>query len=57
METALQKMMGPHCRFGWVQREAIAAVMRGEPRVMTIMGTGDGNSLVFMLPLWCGMGM
>ena len=56
-ETALKKMMGPRCRFRGVQRQAMAAVMRGESRVMAIMGTGSGKSLLFMLPAWCGMGM
>ena len=53
---ALEKMMGRGSRFRSVQREAIQAVMRGDPRVMVVTGTGGGKSLVFMLPAWCGIG-
>jgi superfamily II DNA helicase RecQ len=30
--------------------------MRGDPRVMLIIGTGSGKSLVFILPAWCSIG-
>ena len=50
IQMALEKMMGRGSRFRGVQREAIQAVMRGDPRVMVVMGTGGGKSLVFMLP-------
>jgi superfamily II DNA helicase RecQ len=56
IQTALEKMMGRGRRFRGVQRDAIQAVMRGDPRVMVVMGTGGGKSLIFMLPAWCGMG-
>jgi superfamily II DNA helicase RecQ len=56
IQMALEKMMGRGHRFRGVQRDAIQAVMRGDPRVMVFMGTGGGKSLIFMLPAWCGMG-
>ena len=48
--------MGEGSRFRGQQKAALEAVMRGEPRVLVVMGTGGGKSLVFMLPAWCGSG-
>lgn len=56
IQRALEKMMGRGSGFRGLQREAIHAIMRGDPRVMLIMGTGGGKSLVFMLPAWCSIG-
>ena len=56
IERELQAMMGDGVRFRGQQKAIIQAVMRGEARVLAIMPTGGGKSLIFMLPAFCSVG-
>jgi superfamily II DNA helicase RecQ len=44
-------MMGKTAEFRGVQEEAIAAIVRGESPVVTVMLTGGRKSLLFILPV------
>ena len=47
----LRVLMGDETAdFRGIQREALQHIMRREPKVLVIMGTGVGKSLLFMLP-------
>ncbi|MCJ1379568.1 hypothetical protein MMC17_002670 [Xylographa soralifera] len=56
LEGELQALMGEGSRFRGPQKAALEAIMHGESRVLVVMGTGGGKSLIFMLPTWCGSG-
>jgi superfamily II DNA helicase RecQ len=43
-------MYGPAARFRGVQEAALEAIINGCPRVVVVMRTGGGKSLLFMLP-------
>ncbi|KAG6979012.1 ATP-dependent DNA helicase Q-like 3 [Fusarium oxysporum f. sp. conglutinans] len=49
----LKRMMGPEAEFRGNQDKAIRAIIRGESRIVQVMGTGGGKSLSFMLPAFC----
>ena len=49
----LKRMIGPEAEFRGNQEKAIRAVIRGESRIIQVMGTGGGKSLSFMLPAFC----
>ncbi|RFN54793.1 putative ATP-dependent dna helicase q1 [Fusarium flagelliforme] len=49
----LKRMMGPEAEFRGNQEKAIRAIIRGESRIVQVMGTGGGKSLSFMLPAFC----
>ena len=53
IERELKRMMGPDAEFRGKQHEAMTAIMRGDPKVVSIMATGEGKSLLFMLPAIC----
>lgn len=46
-------MIGPEAEFRGNQEKAIRAIIRGESRIIQVMGTGGGKSLSFMLPAFC----
>lgn len=55
MTEALQRMTGdPTMQFRGVQGAAIDAIKRGDSRVVVVMPTGGGKSMLFMLPAWVG---
>jgi superfamily II DNA helicase RecQ len=55
MTEALQRMTGdPTIQFRGVQGAAIDAIKRGDSRVVVVMPTGGGKSMLFMLPAWVG---
>ncbi len=49
----LERLEGRGAQFRGVQEAAVDAIMRGDSLVLTIMGTGSGKSLLFMLPASC----
>jgi len=53
----LEKLAGKGATFRGVQEEAIRAIMSGKSPVVTIMATGGGKSLLFMLPAACSEGL
>lgn len=50
MQMPLETMMGPQAQFRGVQDDSIRAIVRGHGPIVTIMGTGRGQSWLFMLP-------
>jgi superfamily II DNA helicase RecQ len=50
VEDQLKKMYGAHTRFRGKQREALDAIIGGQSRIVVVMRTGGGKSLLFMLP-------
>jgi superfamily II DNA helicase RecQ len=50
VEGQLKKMYGAQARFRGKQREALDAIVSGQSRVVVVMRTGGGKSLLFMLP-------
>lgn len=53
VDKELKRMMGPQAEFRGTQRAAMEAIMRGDPKVVAIMATGEGKSVLFMLPAIC----
>jgi superfamily II DNA helicase RecQ len=57
MEAAAQRMTGqPKMRFQGVQDPAIWAIQRGESPIVTVMLTGGGKSMLFMVPAFAAPG-
>ena len=54
LDDELVVLMGEDKSFRGVQREALEAVVAGHKRIVVVMGTGGGKSLVFMLAAWMG---
>ncbi|GAB7336613.1 hypothetical protein MBLNU13_g10310t1 [Cladosporium sp. NU13] len=50
VEGQLKQMYGPQARFRGKQREALDAIVSGQPRIVVVMRKGGGKSLLFMLP-------
>ncbi|XP_022163480.1 uncharacterized protein LOC111028984 [Myzus persicae] len=50
VEAQLKKMYGARAQFRGKQREALDAIVSGQPRIVVVMRTGGGKSLLFMLP-------
>lgn len=50
VDACLVQAMGSEGHFRGVQRATIKAILHGESPVITIMATGGGKSLLFMLP-------
>jgi superfamily II DNA helicase RecQ len=46
----LQQIIGKTAKFRSVQKEAVAAIVAGESPMVAVMPTGEGKSLLFMLP-------
>ncbi|KAF2218115.1 P-loop containing nucleoside triphosphate hydrolase protein, partial [Elsinoe ampelina] len=51
LTQALHQLHGPGAVFRGLQKKALKAIIEGERRLMVIMGTGKGKSLLFMLPV------
>jgi superfamily II DNA or RNA helicase len=49
---AAQAMLGDETRLRSGQEEVLGAIMHGESPVVSVMATGGGKSLLFMLPAW-----
>ena len=50
LEEGLKMLNGPDAKFRGLQKKALKEIIAGNRRVMVIMGTGKGKSLLFMLP-------
>ena len=50
----LKGMAGESAVFRGVQEPAIRAIMEGKSPVVAVMATGEGKSMLFMLPALCG---
>ncbi|KAL9628824.1 MAG: hypothetical protein Q9204_005638 [Flavoplaca sp. TL-2023a] len=50
VEGQAKRLYGPDASFRGVQRTALDAIVRGDPRVLVVMRTGGGKSWMFMLP-------
>jgi superfamily II DNA helicase RecQ len=51
-EAELSAMMQRPTHFRSVQREALTAIQQKRSRIVVVMATGAGKSLLFMLPAW-----
>jgi hypothetical protein len=56
MNVSLREMLGLNASFRGSQLEGLKAIVSGEPRVVMVMRTGGGKSLMFMLPAFCSVG-
>ncbi|KAK3613862.1 hypothetical protein LTR56_027628 [Elasticomyces elasticus] len=50
IEEELQRMIGPDIRFRGIQEAAMRSIIRGDPRIVAVMPTGCGKSILFQLP-------
>jgi superfamily II DNA helicase RecQ len=55
-EAQLKRMMGPHSEFREGQKEVIIAIARGQSPIVSVMPTGAGKSLAFMMPAYAEPG-
>ena len=49
----LERIIGVGAQFRGIQEPVVKAIMRGESPIVSVMGTGAGKSLLFMLPAMC----
>ena len=56
LQMDLISMMGPAARFRSGQLDTIQSIVKGEPVIIQIVGTGGGKSLSFMLPAFSSDG-
>ena len=57
MDNELRQMMGNReVEFRGIQKQVMEAIVSGQERIIAIMPTGGGKSLLFMLPAFCGSG-
>jgi superfamily II DNA helicase RecQ len=57
VDKALRELVGEQAKFRSVQRPALEAIMWQKSPVVTIMGTGAGKSILFMLPAFVSSGV
>lgn len=50
LDGQLQKLLGSTVTFRTIQRPALEAIVRGDSPILTILPTGGGKSLLFLLP-------
>ena len=57
IDMELRRMMqNDHAEFRGFQKSVVESIMSGQERILAIMPTGGGKSLLFMLPAFCGEG-
>jgi superfamily II DNA helicase RecQ len=56
LNVSLRDMLGLNASFRGSQFEGLKAILSGEPRVVMVMRTRGGKSLMFMLPAFCSVG-
>lgn len=49
----LKALMGEDAQFRGLQEKAIHAIMTGQSPIVNVMATGEGKSMLFMLPAFC----
>lgn len=49
----LKELMGEKAEFRGLQEKTIHAIMTGQSPIISIMATGQGKSMLFMLPAYC----
>jgi superfamily II DNA helicase RecQ len=52
----LKALMGEEAQFRGLQEKAIHAIMTGQSPIVDVMATGEGKSMLFMLPAFCVSG-
>lgn len=50
LDKGLMQLYGPLAKFRGIQKKALKLIIAGTRRLMVIMGTGKGKSILFMLP-------
>ena len=49
----LKELMGENAEFRGLQEKAVHAIMTGQSPIVSIMATGEGKSMLFMLLAYC----
>jgi superfamily II DNA helicase RecQ len=49
----LKELMGSKAEFRRLQEKSMHAIMTGQSPIVSIMSTGEGKSILFMLPAYC----
>jgi superfamily II DNA helicase RecQ len=52
----LKELMGEKAEFRGLQEKTMHAIMTGQSPIVSVMATGEGKSLLFMLPAYCVSG-
>lgn len=53
IDDELKRIIGPNATFRGTQKPAIEAIVRGESKIAAVMATGEGKSVLFILPAMC----
>ena len=56
MHRKLKELIGEKAEFRGLQEKTIHAIITGQSPIVSIMATGQGKSLLFMLPAYCVSG-
>jgi len=51
--SKLKELIGQKAEFCSLQEKTIHAIMTGQSPIVSVMATGEGKSLLFMLPAYC----
>ena len=49
----LKALMGEEAQFRGLQKKAIYVIMTGQSPIVDVMATGEGKSMLFILPVFC----
>lgn len=49
----LKELMGEKAEFRGLQEKSVHAIITGQSPIVSIMATGEGKSMLFMLPAYC----
>ena len=52
----LKELMGEKAEFCGLQEKSIDAIITGQSPIVNIIATGEGKSMLFMLPAYCVSG-
>ena len=56
IHAKLKELMGEKAEFRGLQEKTMHAIMTGQSPIVNIMATGEGKSMLFMLPAYCVSG-
>ena len=56
IQGKLKELMGENAEFRGLQEKAMHAIMTGQSPIVSVMATGEGKSMLFMLPAYCVSG-
>ena len=53
IHSKLKELMGQKAEFRRLQEKTIHAIITGQSPIVSVIATGEGKSLLFMLPAYC----